>query len=148
MNAAARRRWVEHTDVVLRDAGLRASAGRSAVVAVLARHGCLMSAQDIQDELRADADRSASPATVYRALETLSGHGLVRRFDTGEGLARYEPADPSGEHHHHIVFEDGSVEQFEDHDLERLIDRLGEKLGVDLTGHEVILRARRRGDAP
>jgi Fur family ferric uptake transcriptional regulator len=148
MDASARRRWLEHTEDVLRGAGLRASAGRSAVVEVLARRGCVMSAQDIQDALRGDDERSASPATVYRALETLSEYGLVRRFDSGEGTARYEPIDPTGEHHHHIVFDDGRVEAFEDPELEAVIDRLGEKLGVDLTGHDVILRAKRRGRGP
>lgn len=144
MNADAGRRWREHTEDVLRGAGLRASSGRTAVVEVLARHGCVMSAQDIQEELRGDADRSASTATVYRALETLHDHGLVRRFDSGEGLARFEPVDPTGEHHHHIVFEDGSVQAFEDDELERAIHRLAERLDVDVTGHDVILRARRR----
>ena len=144
MNADARRRWVEHTEEVLRGAGLRASAGRSAVVQVMARHGCVMSAQDIQDDLAGDADHSASTATVYRALETLHEYGLVRRFDSGEGTARFEPVDPTGEHHHHIVFEDGEVQAFEDPDLETVIHGLGERLGVDLVGHDVILRARRR----
>jgi Fe2+ or Zn2+ uptake regulation protein len=145
MNASARRRWLDHTEGVLRGAGLRASAGRNAVVEVLASRGCLMSAQDIQEELRGDAERSASTATVYRALETLHGYGLVRRFDSGEGLARFEPVDPTGEHHHHIVFEDGTVEAFEDADLEAVVDSLGDRLGVELTGHDIILRARRRG---
>jgi len=129
---------------VLRGAGLRASAGRNAVVEVMAKHGCLMSAHDIQEELRDDAERSASTATVYRALETLHEYGLVRRFDSGEGLARFEPVDPTGEHHHHIVFDDGEVRAFEDPELERVIDRLGERLGVDLVGHDVVLRAKRR----
>jgi Fe2+ or Zn2+ uptake regulation protein len=145
MDAKARRRWLEHTEKVLRGAGLRASAGRSAVVDVLGRHGCLLSALDIQDELRGDAERSASVATIYRALETLHEYGLVRRFDSGGGLARFEPVDPSGEHHHHIVYDDGQVEAFEDDDLEEVIEQLGDRLGVDLTGHEVILRASRRG---
>ncbi len=144
MDAAARRRWLDHTEGVLRGAGLRASAGRNAVLQVLARHGCLMSAQDIQEELRGDADRSASTATVYRALDTLHDFGLVRRFDSGEGLARFEPVDPTGEHHHHVVFDDGSVQAFEDEELERVIERLGERLGVDVTGHDVVLRAKRR----
>ena len=145
MNAGARRRWVDHTEGVLRGAGLRASSGRSAVVEVLARHGCLMSAQDIQDELRGDAEWSASTATVYRALETLHEYGLVRRFDSSEGLAKFEPVDPSGEHHHHVVFDDGAVQAFEDAELEAVIEGLGDRLDIELTGHDVILRARRPG---
>jgi len=92
------RDWLEHTDAVLRGAGLRATAGRSAVVEHLARQRCLVTAQEIVDALRGDEHHSASTATVYRALETLHEFGLVRRFDAGEGVARYEPVDPSGDH--------------------------------------------------
>jgi Fur family ferric uptake transcriptional regulator len=144
MNATARRRWLEHTEEVLRGAGLRASAGRSAVVALLARQDCVVSAQEIVDGLRASDGPSASTATVYRALETLHEFGLVRRFDSGEGTARYEPVDPSGAHHHHVVFDDGTVEPFSDEDLELAIHGLGARLGLDITGHDVILRATRR----
>ena len=113
MDHAARKRWLEHSQLVLRGAGLRASAGRSAVVELLGRQSCLLSAQDISDKLRAAGSRGSS-ATVYRALETLHELGLVRRFDS-DGSARYEPVDPSGEHHHHIVLEQsGDVVPFED----------------------------------
>ncbi|MBJ7332380.1 MAG: transcriptional repressor [Solirubrobacteraceae bacterium] len=144
MNATARRRWLEHTDEVLRGAGLRASSGRTAVVELLARQDCLMTAQEIVDALRATDGASASTATVYRALETLHEFGLVRRFDSGEGIARYEPVDPSGAHHHHVVFEDGEVEPFSDEELETAIHGIGRRLGLDITGHDVILRARKR----
>jgi Fur family transcriptional regulator, ferric uptake regulator len=97
------------------------------------------------DALRGDEHHSASTATVYRALETLHEFGLVRRFDAGEGVARYEPVDPSGDHHHHVVYDDGSVEAFSDGRLEAALEDIGERLGLDLTGHDVILRARRRG---
>ena len=103
-----------------------------------------MSAQEIVDQLRGSDGPSASTATVYRALETLHEFGLVRRFDSGEGTARYEPVDPSGEHHHHVVFDDGSVEPFSDEQLEEAIHGLEQRLGLDITGHDVILRATRR----
>lgn len=146
MAAHDHQRWIEHTETVLRGAGLRASAGRTAVVEVLGRQDCLVTAQDIADRLRAEG-RPGSPATVYRALETLHELGLVRRFDSGgEGAARYEPADPSGEHHHHVVLADtGEVVPFSDHELEQAIEGLGRRLGMEITGHEIILWARRRG---
>ena len=143
MDRLARKRWLEHSNTVLRGAGLRASAGRTAVVELLARQSCLLGARDISDRLRAEGSRG-STATVYRALETLHELGLVRRFDSGEGVARYEPVDPSGDHHHHIVMEDsGDVLPFEDAELERAIAGLGERLGMSVTSHDVILRARR-----
>jgi len=141
MDRAARKRWLDHSQLVLRGAGLRTSAGRSAVVELLGRQSCLLSAQDISDQLRAEGSRGSS-ATVYRALETLHELGLVRRFDS-DGVARYEPVDPSGDHHHHIVMEDsGDVVPFEDAELERAIEGLGERLGMVVTSHDVILRAR------
>jgi Fur family ferric uptake transcriptional regulator len=141
MHGASRTRWLEHANIVLRGAGLRASAGRSAVVELLGRQSCLVSAQEIADALR-DEGSAGSTATVYRALETLHELGLVRRFDA-DGVARYEPVDPSGDHHHHIVLEDsGDVVPFEDAELERVIEGLGARLGMDVTSHDVILRAR------
>ncbi len=143
MDAHARERWLTHTDEVLRGAGLRASAGRAAVVALLGRQSCLLSAQEIAGLLRQQGS-PGSTATIYRALETLHELGLVRRFDSGEGVARYEPVDPSGDHHHHVVLEEsGDVLPFADAELERAIDGLGERLGMTVTGHDVILRARR-----
>jgi len=149
MHRTAHESWSEHAGEVLRGAGLRASAGRSAVVELLGRQSCLLTAQEISDRLR-ETHSAGSTATVYRALETLHELGLVRRFDSGEGVARYEPVDPSGEHHHHIVMEDsGDVVPFEDAELERAIDGLGERLGLVVTSHDIILRARPApGDAP
>ena len=141
MDREAHTEWLAHATVVLRGAGLRASAGRQAVVELLGRQSCLLTAQEIADELRAEGS-AGSTATVYRALETLHELGLVRRFDA-EGLARYEPVHPSGDHHHHIVLEDsGDVIPFEDEELERVIAGLGERLGMVVTSHDVILRAR------
>jgi Fur family ferric uptake transcriptional regulator len=140
MHGSSRTGWIEHANVVLRGAGLRASAGRSAVVELLGRQSCLLTAQEIADHLR-DEGSAGSTATVYRALETLYELGLVRRFDA-DGLARYEPVDPSGDHHHHIVLDSGDVVPFEDAELERVIAGLGARLGMVVTSHDVILRAR------
>ena len=141
MDEAAHRRWVQHSSAILRGAGLRTSAGRSAVVELLGRQSCLLTAQEIADRLREEGS-AGSTATVYRALETLHELGLVRRFDS-EGIARYEPVDPSGDHHHHLVLEDsGDVVPFDDAELERAIAGIGQRLGLVVTSHEVILRGR------
>lgn len=146
MHGTADMNWLEHSNEVLRGAGLRSSAGRTAVVELLGRQSCLLTAQEIADRLRADGS-AGSTATVYRALETLHELGLVRRFDSGEGIARYEPVHPSGDHHHHVVMEDsGDVVPFADEELERAIEGLGERLGLVITSHDVILRARPAGD--
>ena len=76
MDEAAHRRWVQHSSDVMRGAGLRTSAGRSAVVELLGRQSCLLTAQEIADRLREEGS-AGSTATVYRALETLHELGLV-----------------------------------------------------------------------
>ena len=47
--------------------------------------------------------------TVYRTLDLLSGLGLVRRLDLGDG-SRYELAE---DHHHHLICEGcGGITEF------------------------------------
>ncbi|MGH2943601.1 MAG: Fur family transcriptional regulator [Solirubrobacteraceae bacterium] len=147
MDTAAHKRWLQHARDMLSGAGLRASAGRTAVVELLGRQSCLLTAQEIADQLR-EQGSAGSTATVYRALETLHELGLVRRFDA-DGVARYEPVDPSGDHHHHIVLEEsGDVVPFDDAELERAIAGIGQRLGLVVTSHEVILRGRLIDEPP
>lgn len=142
--AARSEGWSEHAERTLRRSGHRASAPRSAVVEVLGRQDCVLSARDISDELRTGG-RDVGLATVYRALELLEGLGLVQRLDMGAEAARYEPADPSGEHHHHIVCDRcGRVSAFEDEGLERAIARVARRLDHRVGGHDVVLH----GDCP
>jgi Fur family ferric uptake transcriptional regulator len=132
--------WREHTEAQLRSAGYRAGGGRRAVIEVLARHGCLLTANAILAELKDDRP-GIGFATVYRALETLTELGLVRRVDAGTGSAAYEPVDPSGAHHHHVVCDRcGDVSAFADDALERTIEALSRRLGHEIESHEVVLR--------
>jgi Fur family ferric uptake transcriptional regulator len=132
--------WVEHTTETLRRAGHRSSAPRMAVVETIGRHDCVLTAREISERLRGEG-RDVGVATVYRALELLEGLGLLHRLETGEGTARFEPAHPGGEHHHHLVCARcGRVTAFEDQALERSIDRLAARLDFRVEGHDVLLR--------
>ena len=112
-----------HAHARLERDGYRLSAPRSAVVETLAALGCSVTAKEIADRLR-DRDADVGVASIYRTLELLDRLGLARRVDAAEGIARYEPIDPSGEHHHHLVCERcGEVTAFEDGELERAIER-------------------------
>ena len=135
--------WVEEAERRLRAAGHRSSSPRSAVLALIGRQECVLSAREIADELRAGG-REVGVATVYRTLEVLEDLHLVQRLDVGGASARYEPAMPGGEHHHHhLVCDDcGRVTPFEDPSLERAIDDLGERLDYTVGHHDVILRGR------
>lgn len=131
--------WAEHAQRELARAGHRAGGARGEVLALLSSQRCVLSAQAIHDRLRVE-DRAVGLASVYRALDVLTNLRLVHRIDV-DGTACYEPADPSGEHHHHAICDGcGRMSAFEDPELERLIDGLGERLGYRVDAHDVVLR--------
>jgi len=131
--------WSEHAHRELSRAGHRAGGAREEVLSLLATQDCLLSAQDIHDRLR-DGGKAVGLASVYRALDVLAQLKLVHRIDV-DGVACYEPADPSGDHHHHAICEHcGKMDSFEDPELERLIDEAGERLGYSIGAHDIVLR--------
>jgi Fur family ferric uptake transcriptional regulator len=125
--------------VTLSEAGHRAGGARSAVVELLARQSCCLSAQEIADQLGAEG-RNVGLASVYRALDLLHGMGLVQRVELGDGGSRYEPVLPGGEHHHHAVCDScGRVTAFEDERLESDLERLAGRLQHSINAHEVVI---------
>ncbi|MEH3053585.1 MAG: Fur family transcriptional regulator [Patulibacter minatonensis] len=138
---AAGRRWKSHAQRTVREAGLRAGGGRAAVIDVLSGEGCVLTAQDILERVAGRGGPGGNLATIYRALDTLHALRLVQRLDAGDGTARYERALPGGEHHHHVLFPGGEIRPFHDDDLEAAIHALADRLGVELTGHDIVLHA-------
>jgi Fur family transcriptional regulator, ferric uptake regulator len=136
---SARDEWRDHAREELRRAGHRSGGARSAVVDLMGRQHCCLTAQEIFDTLREDG-QVVGIASVYRALDLLSRMGLVRRLDLADA-AYYEPAHPGGEHHHHVVCDRcGKVSSFEDHALETAIERLARRLKYSVAEHDVVLR--------
>ncbi len=132
--------WTQHAQRELEREGYRLSGPRSAVVDTLDDLGCSVTAKEIADRLH-DQGQDIGVASIYRTLELLDKLRLTRRVDAAEGVARYEPLNPSGEHHHHIVCDScGQVTAFEDPELERAIDRLAGRVDYAIEGHDVTLR--------
>jgi Fur family transcriptional regulator, ferric uptake regulator len=131
--------WADHADVRLNEAGYRRGGARAAVIALLDREACALSAYDIEDALR-EGGRSAARASVYRVLDELVGLGLVTRIEIGQGSARYEANRPDREHHHHMVCDRcGDVQPFADDELERAVDRLAGRVAFAVAEHEIVL---------
>jgi Fur family ferric uptake transcriptional regulator len=132
--------WFDGAMARLREASGRSGGARREVVAYLDRQACCRSAQEIHDGLRGDGVRIGM-ASVYRALDGLDQLGLVQRVDLGDGVARFERAEPHGEHHHHLVCDScGKVEPFEDSALEVAIGRVAVGRGYAVAAHDVVLR--------
>lgn len=130
--------WAVETIEGVRAAGHRGGAAQRAVVDLLGREDCCLTAQEIFDRLRADG-RRVSLASVYRALELLSELGLVQRVLVGGSSARFERIAPEN-HHHHLVCDDcGRVEAFSDERLEQAIHGVASKVRYDVDAHDVVL---------
>jgi Fur family ferric uptake transcriptional regulator len=131
--------WADYALERLHEAGFRRGGARSAVVELLGRQRCALSAQDIE-QLLSKGDRRVARASVYRALEQLADLRLVTRLEVGQGTARYEPLLPDGDHHHHMVCDAcGTVVPFEDPELEKTIERLSQRVSFDAAEHDVVL---------
>jgi Fur family transcriptional regulator, ferric uptake regulator len=131
--------WRDHTLATLAAAGYRRGGARNAVVELLDRQTCALTAQEIDDRLREEG-RAVGRASVYRILEMLTELKLVQRIDVGQGVARYERHQPDGDHHHHLVCDDcGTIAPFEDPTLEQAIERVSRKLSFAVDEHDVVL---------
>lgn len=132
--------WAEATLASIHSRGHRKSGARRAVVELLGRQDCCLTAQEIFDQLRAER-RPVGIASVYRVLEQLTRDGFVQRIDIGAGTSRFEPIQAGGEHHHHLVCDDcGKVEAFADEELERSLRKVEARTGYSVAGHDVVLR--------
>jgi Fur family ferric uptake transcriptional regulator len=91
---------VELTDK-LRQRSRKITAPRQAILNVLRRHQHPLTNKEIHAAL---GEIECDLVTVYRNLNTLEEMGMVRRFDFGDGVARFELlAEGDDGHHHHLV---------------------------------------------
>lgn len=138
--ARQRADWARHAEATIAGAGLRAGGARQAVVNLLAGQDCCLSAQEIRDALAAQPGPTPGMASVYRALDTLTDLHLVHRVELGGPVAKYEPAHPGGDHHHHAVCRAcGAVVPIEDDALERALHEMADRQGFHVDAHDITL---------
>ncbi len=132
-------RWAQVADERLTEAGFRRGGARSAVIGLLDAQPCALSAYELEARLREEG-RGVARASVYRILDELERLGLVTKLEVGQGIARYEPVRPGGDHHHHMVCARcGEVIPFADDELEATLDRVAERVTFDVDEHEIVL---------
>ena len=74
---------------------------RAAILEILRRHPHPLTNREIFAAL---ARGQCDLATIYRAMHLLEEMGMVKRFDFGDGAARYELVGEGDDgHHHHLV---------------------------------------------
>ena len=83
-------------------------------------------------------DPHISLATVYRTVRLFEEAGIIERHDFRDGRARYEEAQDR--HHDHLIdVKTGEVIEFVDDEIEKLQERMAEKLGYKLVDHRLEL---------
>jgi Fur family ferric uptake transcriptional regulator len=74
---------------------------RAAILEILRRHPHPLTNREIFAEL---PHGECDLATIYRAMQLLEKIGMVKRFDFGDGAARFElVAEGDDGHHHHLI---------------------------------------------
>lgn len=120
----------------LKDAGLKITLPRVKILQILdssAVHH--VSAEDVYKLLLQNGEEIGL-ATVYRVLTQFEQAGLVVRHNFEGGHSVFELS--SDKHHDHIVcVRCARVEEFADDEIEQLQKKVADKLGFELTDHNL-----------
>ena len=93
-----------------------------------------------------EVDPRISIATVYRTVRLFEENGILQRRDFGGGRARYEVADGEhGDHYHLIDADSGSVIEFENAELDSLLEGIVHQMGYDLVTTRLSVVGRPKG---
>jgi Fur family ferric uptake transcriptional regulator len=122
---------------LLKQAGLRPTVQRLAVLRELEREPNGASAQELHVKLRRRG-LGIGLATVYRTLQALTEHGTIDSLPRHGGEASYRLCGHA--HHHHLICVSCQrVVELEGCSLEEWLARVSREQGFALTSHQVEL---------
>ena len=83
-------------------------------------------------------DSTISIATIYRTVKLFEELGIIERLEFRDGKTRYE--DAKRDHHDHLIdINSGEVIEFVDKEIEKLQEKIANKLNYKLLGHKLEL---------
>ena len=116
---------------VLEDRGYRTTGPRRSIVSLLDQKEEGFSAEGICLELP-----QVGRATVYRTIKLLLEAGVICKLALPDGAPKYTLA--RAEHHHHTVcVRCGTVDEFRDVTIERLLRTIGDEIAGEIVGHRM-----------
>lgn len=120
----------------LRQRSRKVTGQRQAILDILRRYLQPLSIREIFAELH---DGACDLATVYRAMHLLETMGMVKRFDFGDGAARFEllPEGDSGHHHHLVCTQCAAVVEIEECFPDELEQRIATRNGFRAVTHRL-----------
>lgn len=127
---------------VLREAGMRATAQRIAILTALYGASDHPTAEELFARAR-EIDPSVSLATVYRSLSSLEANDIIHRLTFGSDPARFEIA-PKSRHDHLVDIDTGEVIEIRSEELTRLRRQIAAEHGYDIVEQQTVWRGRRK----
>jgi Fur family ferric uptake transcriptional regulator len=120
----------------LRGKSHRLTAPRAAILRLLREQAHPLSNKQILAGL---PDYRCDLATVYRSMHLLEKMGMVKRFDLGDGIARFELIceGDDGHHHHLVCTRCFNVVEIEECLLTDLEDRIARRNGFKAVTHKL-----------
>jgi len=116
---------------VIEDMGYRITQPRRDVVKLLETKPDGFGAEEIHGALP-----EVGRATVYRTIRLLLDIGVICKLVMWDGSTKYSLARV--EHHHHLVcVRCGTVEEFLDSTIERLVRAIGAEVSGEILGHRI-----------
>jgi len=109
---------------------------RQAVLQVLRQQAHPMSIKEIFGAL---TERVCDLATVYRSMNLLERLGMVKRYDLGDGLARFEllPEGDDGHHHHLVCTRCAGIVELDECAMSELEERIAFRNGFKGVTHKL-----------
>ena len=116
---------------ILEDKGYRATGPRRDLVRLIEKKGDSFSAEEISAELP-----GVGRATVYRTIKLLLEAGVICKLALPNAAPKYALARV--EHHHHtICVRCGTVGEFRDATVERVVRAIGDDISGEIVGHRI-----------
>ncbi len=120
----------------LRQRGFRMTAGRQAIVRILADAKQPQSIQEIHEAIIRQK-QTINLTTVYRELDNLVQQGICRSMQFGDRHARFE-VSPSDHRHHLVCTECRTIEDVVmDHDLDHVEKTLKKRTKFKVLNHNL-----------
>jgi Fur family ferric uptake transcriptional regulator len=121
-------------EIDLKKAGLSSTQPRRLILELFQQNAeAHMCAEDVYRKLQ-EKGESVGIATVYRVLSQFDAAGLLLRHQFDGTTSVYELN--LGKHHDHLICNAcGKVTEFVDEDIERLQQKVAEKLGFSIDSH-------------
>jgi len=112
---------------------LKVTGTRKALVDLVEKAKKPVDAQFLVETLQKNGE--VDRATVFRILNVLTGHGILRKLEFGEGKARYELNN--SDHHHFICESCGTVEDVSDCNIGELEEEISKKKKFHIKRHSL-----------